>query len=208
MLQHQKHTLATRVVHTGLALAILTQLLTSLIFVAPAPDATGNVWFEVHAYGGLTALCFVSLFWLVIVIRRLGTGLGLLFPWFSKSRLTALWTDIRSHLIAIRQHRLPAYETHSPLASAVHGLGLLLVTTMASSGALYYFINTGDPDAGGTVGITMFVHKNLGGVVWVYLIGHAGLAVIYHFTSSLSLSNMWSWHKQTDKVIEHPAHTE
>ena len=192
----QVHTRATRLVHTGLAIAVITQLLTSLIFVAPAPDATGNVWFEVHQYSGLAALGFVFLFWLVMSARRAGTNGGLLFPWLSRSRLNALWTDIGNHGTAMRQRRLPAYEVHSPLASAVHGLGLLLVTAMASTGALYYFINTGNPDAGGVIGVTMIVHKNLGGVVWAYLIGHAGLAVIHHFTRNMSLSSMWSLRKE------------
>lgn len=77
----------------------------------------------------------------------------------------------------------------------MHGLGLLLMTAMATTGTLYYFVNTGDPDAGGLMGILMYVHKTLANIVWAYLIGHAGLAVIHHFTDNLRLSEMWSFRK-------------
>jgi len=190
-----RHTRATRLVHMGLALAIITQLLTSLVFVAPAPDATGNFWFEIHEYGGLAAFAFVLMFWLTLTARRTGTAPGLLFPWLNGQRLQAVWGDIKVHVAALVRFRLPPFEEHGPLASAVHGLGLLLMTAMAATGTVYYFINTGNPDAGGLVGVVMFIHKNLANLVWAYLIGHAGLAVIHHFTDNLRLSEMWSLHK-------------
>lgn len=78
------------------------------------------------------------------------------------------------------------------MASAIHGLGLLLMTAMTASGTLYYFISTGDPNAGGLVGVTMFVHKTLVNIVWAYLIGHAGFAVVNRFGDVMSLRTMWS----------------
>lgn len=188
----QKHSFLTRIAHMGLALAIIVQLLTSLVFVAPDPEKAGNFWFEIHEYGGLAAFGFVLLFWLALTVRSAGTSVGLLFPWFSGPRLRALWDDAKAHLKSLIRFRLPPYEEHAPLAGAVHGLGLLLVTAMAATGTTYYFINTGNPDAGGLVGAVMFIHKNLANLVWAYLIGHAGLAVIHHFSQNLSLKEMWS----------------
>jgi len=187
-----KHSIATRLVHMGLAIAVTLQLLTSLILVAPAPDATGNVWFEVHEYSGLSAMTFVLLFWLVVTARHVGTGWGMLFPWLSRARLAAVWADVKAHFAALRHLRLPIHDDRSPLASAVHGLGLLLITAMASSGTLYYFINAGNPDAGGLIGVAMFIHLTLANLVWAYLIGHAGLAVLQHFLGTMRLSEMWS----------------
>ncbi|OWY08872.1 hypothetical protein B6V73_20020 [Thioclava sp. JM3] len=187
-----RHNFFTRLAHMGLALATITQLVTSLIFVAPSPGKSGNIWYEIHEYGGLTAFGFVLLFWLALTARRLGTAPGLLFPWFSGPSLRAVWSDTKAHLAAVTRFRLPPFEEHGALASAVHGLGLLLVTAMVATGTIYYFINTGNSDAGGLVGVLMFVHKTLANVVWAYLIGHAGLAVIHHFTDNLRLTEMWS----------------
>lgn len=188
----RKHSLFTRIAHMGLALAIIVQLLTSLVFVAPDPKRAGNVWFEIHEYGGLAAFGFVLLFWLVFTTRRIGTSAALLFPWFSGPRLRALREDIKTDLKSLIRFRLPPYDENAPLAGAVHGLGLLLMTAMAATGTIYYLINAGNPDAGGLVGIVMFVHKTLANLVWAYLIGHAGLAVIHHFTGNLRLTEMWS----------------
>ena len=67
------------------------------------------------------------------------------------------------------------------------------MTVMATTGGLYFAINTGDPDAGGLVGIVMAIHRTLANLVWAYLIGHAGFAILQHYTTSpMSLTDMWS----------------
>ena len=48
-----RHILATRLFHAGLALAIITQLVSSLV-MEPAEDGEpGNLWFTLHEYSGL-----------------------------------------------------------------------------------------------------------------------------------------------------------
>ncbi len=185
-----QHILPTRLVHAGLTAAIITQLFSSQFM---DPDGAGNFAFEVHEYSGLAALALTFAFWLLAVVRRRGTPLGLLIPWFSGRRIAALWDDIRSHISAAMKGRFPRRTEDSPLASATHGLGLLLMTAMAASGTLYYFINTGDPDAGGLVGVTMYVHTTLAALVWAYLVGHAAMALLAHYAGSLSIASIWSF---------------
>ena len=180
---------ATRLIHAGLAIAITVQLGSSQFM---NPDKGGNTAFDVHEYAGLTAFAFVLGFWIFSLVRQRGTPVAELLPWTSSERRTALWSDVRAHVASLRRFRLPAHQGSSPLASAIHGLGLLLMTAMAASGTLYYFVDTGDPDAGGLVGAAMFVHKNLGNLVWAYLIGHAGFAGLNHFGKTISLRTMWS----------------
>lgn len=192
-----KHAFATRLVHAGLAVAIILQLLTSLPMEPPEPDRAGNWYFQVHQYSGLAAFCFIFAFWLVLTLRSKGTAPGALFPWFSRARLTALRTDARRHLSALVSRRLPPHDEHAPLPSAIHGLGLLLMSAMALSGTIYYFINSGDPDAGGAVGAVMFVHRTLANLVWAYLIGHAGLALVHHYLGDMRLGEIWSLGRDT-----------
>ncbi len=185
-----RHALATRLLHGGLAIAIIIQLASSQFM---NPDKGGNTAFEIHEYAGLAAFALVFGFWLFSIARKRGTPLAELLPWTSAHHRAALWADARAHLSALRHRKLPVQDGSSPLASAVHGLGLLLMTAMAASGTLYYFVNSGDPDAGGLVGAAMLVHKNLANLVWAYLIGHAGFAVVNHFGRAMSLRIMWSF---------------
>ncbi|MDW4550658.1 cytochrome b/b6 domain-containing protein [Defluviimonas sp. D31] len=187
-----KHSFATRLAHIGLALAVLTQLGTSQVMEPVEPGSAGNAFFTLHEYAGLAAFAFVLGFWMAATFRRRGTAWGLLLPWFSGARLAALWADSKAHLGSLTRFRIPVYDAQSPLASAVHGLGLLLMTAMAGTGTVYYAINAGNPDAGGLVGLVMFVHTSLANLVWAYLIGHGTLALIHHFTQNLDLREMWS----------------
>lgn len=161
-------------------------------FRRPFTRQQWDIFYEIHEYGGLAAFVFVFLFWVILTARRVGTAPGLLFPWFSQARMTELLKDIRLHLQSLIRLRLPVFDKHGALSSAVHGLGLLLMTVMATTGTVYYFINNGDPDAGRIVGVLMLIHTTLADFVWAYLIGHAALAVIHHVTDNLSLSEMWS----------------
>ncbi|MDN5789151.1 MAG: cytochrome b/b6 domain-containing protein [Pseudorhodobacter sp.] len=156
------------------------------------PDGAGNTAFEVHEYAGLAAFGLVAAFWGNTMLRRRGTPLVELLPWLSGTARAALWQDIGRHIAAIKARKLPPHAASAPLASAIHGLGLLLMTAMAASGTVYYFINTGDPDAGGLVGLTMSVHKTLANLVWAYLIGHTGMGVLAHVAGTLPLGHMWS----------------
>ncbi len=188
----EPHSLATRIAHMGLALAVVLQLLTSLVMEGPRTTRPGDWLFEIHQYSGLTALAFAALFWLVLALRRRGSAAGLMFPWFSASRRTALWRDMRDHGRDIVALRLPAYAEHGALASAIHGLGLLLMSAMALTGAIFFAALLTGTQGDLLPGLVIDAHRFLANLVWAYLIGHAGVALLYHVTRKLRLTAMWS----------------
>ena len=187
-----QHALSTRLVHAGLALSICSQLATSLIMQGPTDTTVGDAMFQLHRYSGFAALAFAMLFWMTLTFRRRGTASLALFPWFSRERRRAFATDLLNHLRTAVRGRLPAYEETGPLASAIHGLGLLLMTAMAVSGGVYaaqVWAGLQSPEPDGSLAMT--VHLALANLVWVYLIAHAGMATIHHFARSASLARMW-----------------
>ncbi len=191
-----RHGLLTRIVHGGLAAAVIAQLLTSLVFAEPKTGRPGDIWFEIHEYVGLAAFGFAALFWLVVAVRRRGTPRALLFPWLSAARRRDLRDDLLAHLRALRRAKLPPYRENAPLAAAVHGLGLLAVTAMAATGMVWW-LSGGGPDAGLLVEAAMALHEALANLVWAYLIGHAGLAALHHYADHARLGEMWSLRPQT-----------
>jgi cytochrome b561 len=188
-----RHTRVTRLLHAGLALAVITQLLTSLAMQGPDEAQAGDVLFQIHRYSGLTATVLAFGLWITILLRARGTEFGALIPWFSGRRLAALWQDAKVHAASLVKLRLPDHAPEAALPSAVHGLGLVLITAMAISGAIYFLqvalgLHSAEPDGM----LAMTVHLTLANLVWAYLIAHAGLAVLHHLLRSMRLSTMWS----------------
>ena len=187
------HTRATRLFHAGLALAVVMQLATSLAMQGPDETQAGDFLFQVHRYSGLFATIMAFALWLTILARYRGTELAALIPWFSGRRLVALLQDIKGHAGAALKLRLPEHHPQAALPSAVHGLGLLLISAMAVSGAVYFVqialgLHSAEPEGM----LAMTVHLALANLVWVYLIAHAGLAVLHHLLNGMRLSTMWS----------------
>ena len=187
-----RHNLATRLIHAAFAIAIIVQLFTSNFMHRPRNGQPGDWLFVTHEYAGLATMGLALVFWLVLVLRRRGTRLGLLFPWFSDRRLIALWDDIVDHVVALMALSLPEHEGEAPFASAVHGLGLLLMTLLAATGSLYFYgAYEGLKDVF-FFQLMLFTHGAFANVAWFYLIGHAGLGIIHHYATGSGLGEMWS----------------
>jgi cytochrome b561 len=79
---------------------------------------------------------------------------------------------------------MPRYAEDSAFAASVHG-PLLLMTIMAGTGSLWSALQPSGE-------IFETIHKLLANLVWVYLIAHAGLAIVHHLRREASLGEMWS----------------
>jgi len=118
--------------------------------------------------------------------------LGSFGPGSRRPRRLALSADTRRHWDALKSLRLPAQNSEAALPSAVHGLGLLLITAMATSGASYYMVLLIKATDNPVFRLILEIHQLLANFAWAYLIGHAGLGLIQHFTGNLPLTAMWS----------------
>ncbi|KAF0113433.1 MAG: hypothetical protein FD150_2061 [Rhodobacteraceae bacterium] len=186
-MKETRHSLGTRMLHMGVALAIMWQLGVSLVMQGPGQNSFGDALFQTHQWVGIASLTLLVLFWLNLALRSSGSAPGALFPGASRARRAALAQDAAQHGRSLLRFRLPQFSDVSPLASAVHGLGLLLMTLMAGTGFVWWLI--GPSGLGGTI---LEVHKLFANLAWVYLIAHAGLAVVHHVRREASLSEMWS----------------
>lgn len=187
-----RHSRLTRLSHAALVLAVIVQLASSLIMRRPYGGNPGNGFFQIHEYAGLVAMAIIVVFWLNVIGRRLGTAPAALMPWFSAERRRALHADILRHIEAAKRLRLPEHDERAALPSAIHGMGLLLMTYMAASGTVWYAMTANGLGHVAFVRPMMEIHGAFGNLVWVYLLGHAALGVLQHVTSSQPLSVMWS----------------
>lgn len=176
--------LLTKLFHGALLLSVLWQLLGVNFVELPSATQPGNLFFEIHEVIGLATLCLVLAFWFWSAVRRRGSPIAALLPWFSSQRRAAVMADINAHWAQLRQRQVPAPGAETPLASATHGLGLLTALGMGATGAWLYL----QPVPGGLV---LDAHKALSNLMWAYVIGHAGMAVAHEFTRHPVLKHMF-----------------
>ncbi|MDP3495636.1 MAG: cytochrome b/b6 domain-containing protein [Hyphomonadaceae bacterium] len=177
----------TKIMHAFLLIAVVHQLAASLLMEAPRPGRSADIFFTLHEYGGYAAFGILCVFWIWSIVRRGETKLGALFPWFSGDRIKAVITDLRLHALELRRRRLPVADDR-PLASAIHGLGLLTVTLMALTGILPAS-GLVSPESGQ---LLISAHKLFANLMWAYLIAHAGLAVMHEVIGERVLPKMFS----------------
>lgn len=181
------HSWPTRLLHFLLAGATVHQLAVSLVMKVPKANKPGNVAFELHEAVGIASLGIVALFWLWSMVRRNEPGIGVLFPWLSQIRRRALFQDLRTHWTSLRRLRIH-FAPERPAASAVHGLGLLAATGMVTTGAGGWLLLL----SSGTAQWLLDFHGVLGNVMWVYLIGHATVALLHELVGTRLLRSMFA----------------
>ncbi len=190
----------TRLLHLLLASGVTLQLLLSLFMVDPRPDRPADLWFEIHQAVGFALFVVLPVHWLWSLSRSYGGDFGMLMPWFSRRRLDALRNDL--HLMAreFGDRRIPSAETQRPLPAAVEGLGLLTASYMALSGALWSLLSS--PNGGGA-GLPHFFkesHQLVANAMWVYVIGHAGMAMLHQLGGEPILRSMFGFGKDRRRI--------
>lgn len=185
--------LPTRLLHGLLLLAVLWQLIGSDFIERPRASRPGNAMYEVHEVVGLATLGLVLAFWLWSVLRRRETLFAALFPWFSATRLKAIADDVGRHWALLKRFRLPGGVAETPLASAVHGLGLLAALAMAATGAVIY----AQTMPGGPA---LKLHKAAANLMWAYVVAHAGLAVLHQMAGHRVLQRMF-WRAAAERAV-------
>lgn len=125
-----------RWLHAGIAIGVTLQLLTSLWMTPDWQHADyasfTQLLFSFHAWVGLTTALFLLWQWLWIATSaRMRQQF---FPW--RGPWQPVWDDLR----ALYHGRLRSPGPAPGLAALIHGLGLLLISWMALTGTVIFFI--------------------------------------------------------------------
>jgi cytochrome b561 len=186
----------TRILHLLLLFAVVHQLISSKLISRPLPGDAPSTLFLLHEYIGMASLAVVCAFWLWTLVRHGETRLTKLFPWLSPRRIAAIVGDVVDQIHAMRRGNFSG-ESSGALASAVHGLGLLIVTAMAATGTVLFFSD------GSVFHYAMSLHRVIANLMWAYIIGHAGIAALHHLLGSDILRRMF-WIRRGITITTHP----
>lgn len=175
---------ATRILHLLLLLSVVNQLVSSQFMSRPFPGEAPSTLYAMHEYIGMASFGFVLLFWLWTLVRRGETKIGRLFPWFSPRAIAAVLRDALDQARGLLNRDFAAHSDGA-FASAVHGLGLLTLTGMAATGTVFFLVS------GPIGGFALDLHQTIANLMWIYLFGHAGIAVLHHLLGHDILRRMF-----------------
>jgi cytochrome b561 len=174
----------TRAVHLLLLLLIINQLVSSQYMRLPHGGAAPSWLLQLHEYAGLVTLPVLAVFWAWTLIRSGETRLSRLVPWLSMAGVRDVLVDAAAQGRRLIAGRAPD-DRDGALASAVHGIGLLVMTVMAITGTIYF------ATAGTTARVVLDVHKLVANLAWAYLLAHAGMAILHQLLGSNMFARMF-----------------
>lgn len=183
----------TRILHTLIAIGISLELLLSLVMEAPklgrVPTPLQSFGYEAHKMIGMAVFVVLFLHWIVFVTGNAYKGIGHFFPWFSNSRMQAVLSDIRELFIL----RVGDPEQKDSFSGAIEGLGFIVGSILAASGAVLYFGIAENGAMSAVIHALKEFHEFWGPVMWWYLGIHAGAAVVHLGLGHRSILSIFRW---------------
>jgi len=183
-----------RLLHLYMMLTVLIQLASEQLMKVPKPGETVRpveaIFFTIHEWNGFIVLA-IAAFYLMYLTNDRGDW-ERLFPWMSASGCKGLWQEIRVDIPGWLQGRLKEAEEARYIAGTVHGLGILLVTGLGSTGIMIFMGLASSGEMSEDIKLLRELHEWLGTLIWVYLFGHAGMAIIHQLKGHNVLGEMFN----------------
>jgi cytochrome b561 len=165
-----KHSYYTRLTHFLIAILVIGQLFSIYIVENRLlTDPIRTFLWSVHKYGGLVAFAVLLFFIIYAFKRRHGTPVIELFPWVSLNALKNLKDDIIIYIKQIIQLKVPEHHNPSPFASAIHGLGIIIMFMMATTGVFRFVVYQMEIEKTPFVKFVYSLHHLFADYAWIYI---------------------------------------
>lgn len=188
-----KYTRFTRILHSLIAAGITLEMLLTLFMKNPRPGRVLTTLqafsYESHRWIGMAVLAVLALHWLVFAAGHAHKGISHFFPWFSRARRDELASEIRELL----RFKVADPADKDALSGAVEGIGLLIGTLLAVSGAILFFGIAEDGSASRAVRVVKEFHEFWGPAMWTYLGVHAGAVMLHLALGHRSVLQVFRW---------------
>jgi len=182
---------AVRAMHALIALAILTQMLLTLVMQHPRAKRPmtpqGAFYFQWHEWVGLAAFAVLGANW-IYRAARWKQAVRRLFPWSTRPGRAELGREL-GLFARLRWRSIPL---DGALAGTVHGLGILLASEFALTGSVLFILLWPSNQVTPLASQVMEVHQYLGSAMWAFLAGHGAMAVWHQLAGERSITRMFS----------------
>lgn len=190
-----RYDLTTKLLHWGIALSIVLQMLTSLLMEEPEADeirsALEAALFEVHEYVGLVAFTLLLLRWLWGLSGHVTGGWQHLFPWLTAAGRKELIEDVIREVPGWFKGQIPDPSEHDAIAKTVHGLGMIIASVMAATGLVMFFAMDESGEIKGLAHDIGEIHETFSTFMWIFLGGHFFMALFHQLRGHDVLGKMF-----------------
>ena len=185
---------AVRLLHLSLMLGVLIQLLSEQLMKVPKPGETIRpveaVFLALHEWNGFAVLALAAFY--LMYLSNNSEDWKRLFPWMSAAGCKGLCREIRFDLPGWLKGRLrPPTKAHH-IAGTVHGLGILLAIGLGATGTLVFMGLESNGGMSADIRQLRSLHASLGNLMWIYLFGHAGMAIIHQLRGHRVLGEIFN----------------
>lgn len=186
-----RYTRFIRLSHALTAVAITFQLVISLIMDHPHRNKPmtidGGLYYRWHEWVGLAALAILACGWIYRLINWKRESQGRLFPWVASPGRLSLVRET-GRLLLLRWTTIPE---DGALVGTIHGLGVLIASAMVITGSVLYVALGPQDTVTPSVNNLMDLHSFLSIFMWVYLCGHALMALWHQYMGHGSLARIF-----------------
>ena len=198
-----KFSRATRILHLLIIIVVSLQLLSQSFMFVPSPDKLPQTqleaWlFVVHLCVGIMGLCFVAVRLMSVMDDEVDSKR--LYPFFHQEALSQFIGELKAIPNWFKQGP-PARDQDSLIASSVHGLGLLLILGLGTTGILFYI---GLEPNGAMDALTKFfreTHEFFALLLWIYILGHVGMYIHHRMQGHKQVSDIFSFKDDAEDGI-------
>jgi len=178
-----KHDRTIRVLHSGIALSILFQMLSEKLIGFPKPghprQAIETLFIGIHEGIGSIALILVCVY--LIVVLDDAAGRERLFPWINATGRNSLWLEMRRDIPGWLHGKLPAPEKSHFIAGAIHGAGIILALLLGLTGPVLFLGIGPHGEISPDIRVIWESHSIMATIMWFFVAGHAGMALAHEF---------------------------
>jgi len=150
-----------------------------------------SIFLGLHEWNGFIVLA-IAAFYLMFLTND-SDDWKRLFPWMSTSGCKGLWREVGSDVPGwLNGHLKRPAEAHH-IAGTVHGLGILLLIGLGSTGIMIFMGLESSGAMDEDTKLLRGLHAYLGTLIWIYTFGHIGMAIIHQLKGHNVLREMFSF---------------
>jgi len=183
-----------RSLHLYMMLTVLVQLISSQLMKVPRPGETvqsiKSIFLGLHEWDGFIVLAIVAFYLMYMSNDR--DDWKRLFPWMSATGCKGLWQEIRFDIPGWLKGRLKKPAEAHYIADMVHGLGILLIIGLGSTGIMIFMRLETSGEMNEDLRLLRGLHAYLGALLWIYMLGHVGMTLIHQLKGHDILRDMFS----------------